>query len=95
MHLFFSTPIWSSKIENYQTVNDNMLNYITYLQKKDSDGVIKSNFKAEFGFQKRFPKGESEKSFPPVRCIKMPADDLMREEIPEEKIEIEDKQNIV
>ena len=45
MHLFFSTPIWSSKIENYQTVNDNMLNYITYLQKKDSDGVIKSNFK--------------------------------------------------
>ena len=45
MHLFFSSPIWSSKIENYQTVNDNMLNYITYLQKKDSDGVIKSNFK--------------------------------------------------
>ena len=45
MHLFFSTPIWSSKIKNYQTVNDNMLNYITYLQKKDSDGVIKSNFK--------------------------------------------------
>lgn len=45
MHLFFSTPIWSSKIENYQTVNDNMLNYITDLQKKDSDGVIKSNFK--------------------------------------------------
>ena len=45
MHLFFSTPIWSSKIKNYQTVNDNMLNYITDLQKKDSDGVIKSNFK--------------------------------------------------
>ena len=45
MHLFFSTPIWSSKIKNYQTVNDSMLNYITDLQKKDSDGVIKSNFK--------------------------------------------------
>ncbi len=57
--------------------------------------LIKSHFKAEFGFQKRFPKGESEKSFPPVRCIKMPADDLMKEEIPDEKIEIEDKQNIV
>ena len=57
--------------------------------------LIKSHFKAEFGFQKRFPKGENEKSFPPVRCIKMPADDLMKEEIPEEKITIEDKENIV
>ena len=45
MHLFFSTPIWSSKIENYQNVNNNMQNYITNLQKKDPDGVIKSNFK--------------------------------------------------
>ena len=45
MHLFFSTPIWSSKIENYQSVNNKMQNYITNLQKKDPDGVIKSNFK--------------------------------------------------
>ncbi|MDC1047103.1 TIGR02466 family protein [Alphaproteobacteria bacterium] len=45
MHLFFSTPIWTSKIEEYQTVNDNMLNYISNLQKKDPDGVLKSNFK--------------------------------------------------
>ena len=45
MHLFFSTPIWTSKIKNYETVNDNMFNYIINLQKKDSDGVLKSNFK--------------------------------------------------
>ncbi|MDB2349348.1 TIGR02466 family protein [Alphaproteobacteria bacterium] len=45
MHLFFSTPIWTSKIEKYKTVNDNMLNYITNLQKINPDGVIKSNFK--------------------------------------------------
>ena len=45
MHLFFSTPIWSSKIEKYQVVNNNMLNYIDNLQKKDPDGIIKSNFK--------------------------------------------------
>ena len=45
MHLFFSTPIWTSKIENYQTVNNNMQNYITNLQKKTPDGVLKSNFK--------------------------------------------------
>ena len=57
--------------------------------------LIKTHFKGEFGFQKRFPKGESDKSFPPVRCLKMPADDLMKEEIPDEKITIEDKENIV
>ena len=45
MHLFFSTPIWTSKIENYQTVNNNMLNYISNLQKKDPHGVLRSNFK--------------------------------------------------
>jgi len=45
MHLFFSTPIWTSKIEKYQTVNNSMQNYISNLQKKDPEGVIKSNFK--------------------------------------------------
>ena len=57
-----------------------------------SGAVLKDE---EFGSQKRFPKGESEKSFPPVRCIKMPATDLMKENIPDEKIKIEDKENIV
>jgi len=45
MHLFFSTPIWSSKIEKYQSLNDSMLNYITNLQKKNPNGLLKSNFK--------------------------------------------------
>ena len=45
MHLFFSTPIWTAKIEKYQTVNNSMQNYISNLQKKDPEGVIKSNFK--------------------------------------------------
>ena len=45
MHLFFSTSIWTSKIEKYQTVNNSMQNYISNLQKKDPEGVIKSNFK--------------------------------------------------
>ena len=45
MHLFFSTPIWTSKIEKYQTVNNSMQNYISNLQKKDPEGVFKSNFK--------------------------------------------------
>lgn len=45
MHLFFSTPIWSSKIDNYEKVNNEMLNYINDLRKDDPDGVIRSNFK--------------------------------------------------
>tara|TARA_E500000331_G_scaffold236656_1_gene226952 strand:- start:3712 stop:5340 length:1629 start_codon:yes stop_codon:yes gene_type:complete len=57
--------------------------------------LIKVHFKGEFGFQKRFPKGESEKSYPPVRCLKIPIKDLKREEIPDEKVQIENKEDIV
>jgi uncharacterized protein (TIGR02466 family) len=45
MHLFFSTPIWSAKIESYEKINKEMLTYILNLQSKDPVGVIKSNFK--------------------------------------------------
>ena len=45
MHLFFSTPIWATKIEGYEKINDEMLAYIFNLQKKDPFGVLKSNFK--------------------------------------------------
>ena len=45
MHLFFSTPIWASKIKNYESVNNEMFDYISALQKKDPLGIIKSNFK--------------------------------------------------
>ena len=44
MHLFFSTPIWTSKAEKYQKVNEELLIYISMLQEKDPKGVIKSNF---------------------------------------------------
>ena len=45
MHLFFSTPIWVSKIDNHENINEEMSKYITDLQNKDPQGVIKSNFK--------------------------------------------------
>ena len=45
MHLFFSTPIWTSRINNYEKINSMMNNYIYNLQKKDPQGVIKSNLK--------------------------------------------------
>ena len=44
MHLFFSTPVWASKIENYETVNDQITNYIMDLKQKNPNGIIKSNF---------------------------------------------------
>ena len=45
MHLFFSTPIWISKIDNYKNINEDLLRYITDLQDKNPQGIIKSNFK--------------------------------------------------
>ena len=60
MHLFFSTPIWTSKIDNYEKVNLEMIDYITDLQTNNPEGIIKSNFKGwhsrDFDMQKEQPK---------------------------------------
>ncbi len=45
MHLFFSTPIWTSKINKHEEINVQMFEYISSLQKIDPLGVLKSNFK--------------------------------------------------
>ena len=57
--------------------------------------MIKQYFKGEFDCQKRFPKGDNEESFPPLRVLKLPKEGLEKEDIPDELIEIEDKENIV
>ena len=44
MHLFFSTPVWTSKVSNYDSVNKEILEYILMLKKSDSEGITKSNF---------------------------------------------------
>ena len=44
MHLFFSTPIWSTKIANYKDVNEELYNYILNLREKNPEGIKKSNF---------------------------------------------------
>ena len=44
MHLFFSTPVWVSKIDNHENLNVDMLSYIAYLKNKDSKVIVKSNF---------------------------------------------------
>lgn len=45
MYLFFSTPIWASKIKEFEKTNIEMLNYINNLKKDDPAGILKSNFK--------------------------------------------------
>jgi hypothetical protein len=57
--------------------------------------MVKQYFKGEFDCQKRFPKGDNEESFPPLRVLKLPKEGLEKEDIPDELIEIEDKENIV
>ncbi len=67
MHLFFSTPIWASKIPDYEKINEEMLSYIINLRKNDPDGVSKSNFK---GWHSKdfYTKDEQPKNF--IEAIK-------------------------
>ena len=45
INLFFSTPVWTSIIPNFQNINDSILEYIYELKSKDSEGLKRSNFK--------------------------------------------------
>ena len=60
MHLFFSTPIWSTKIDNYKDVNEEMYNYILNLKEQNPEGVKKSNFNGwhskDFDLNNEVPK---------------------------------------
>ncbi len=44
MHLFFSTPVWIEQINNFESINSELKNYIYQEQEKNPDGVKKSNF---------------------------------------------------
>ena len=44
-HLFFSTPVWASKIEGYENINLDLKNYIADLRNNDPVGINKSNSK--------------------------------------------------
>ena len=43
MHLFFSTPVWINQINNFETINNELKNYIYEEKEKNPDGVKKSN----------------------------------------------------
>ena len=44
-NLFFSTPIWVSKIDDYKDTNEKIYEYIKNLQNLDNKGLVKSNIK--------------------------------------------------
>jgi len=64
MHLFFSTPVWASKIVDHQIINKQILSYILDLQKRDSEGIKKSNFNGwhshDFNLNEDAPKNFTE-----------------------------------
>ena len=45
LKLFFSTPVWVSRVKNYQEVNKKILEYIKSLESQNPKGVQKSNSK--------------------------------------------------
>ncbi len=44
-NLLFPTPVWTLQLDNYETVNEKMYNYIKGSQIKDQKGITKSNVK--------------------------------------------------
>ena len=43
MHLFFSTPIWISEINNHEDINKKLKNYLYQEKEKNPEGTKKSN----------------------------------------------------
>jgi len=43
MHLFFSTPVWINKINNSESINTELKNYIYKKKEKNPEGTKKSN----------------------------------------------------
>ncbi len=59
-NLLFPTPVWTFQLENYQTINEMMFNYIKEEQIRDQSGIHKSNNKGwhskDFNMQEAEPK---------------------------------------
>ena len=59
-NLFFPTPVWTLQLDNYQSVNEQMYEFIKTSQSKDREGISKSNIKGwhskDFNMQENEPK---------------------------------------
>ena len=72
-NLFFSTPVWASKVENYKETNELLYSYINELQNIDNKGVVKSNIKGwhskDFDMKHEIPKKFIELISPKINKI--------------------------
>ena len=59
-NLFFPTPVWTIQLDNYQSINEQMYEFIKITQSKDQEGISKSNIKGwhskDFNMQENEPK---------------------------------------
>ena len=59
-NLFFPTPVWTTNLDNYKTINEQMYNYIKSNKKNDEKGISKSNVKGwhsnDFNLNDRDPQ---------------------------------------
>ena len=59
-NLFFPTPVWTSQLDNYQSINEQMYKFIKFTQSKDIKGISKSNIKGwhskDFDMQENEPR---------------------------------------
>ena len=59
-NLLFPTPVWTTRLENYMTINKRMYSFIKKNQNKDLKGINKSNNKGwhskDFNLQDDEPK---------------------------------------
>ena len=59
-NLLFPTPIWTTQLENFSNVNEEMYNFIKESQMKDQEGIKKSNNKGwhskNFNMQETEPR---------------------------------------
>ena len=59
-NLFFPTPVWTLQLDNYQSINEQMYEFIKNTQSKDQEGINKSNIKGwhskDFNMQENEPK---------------------------------------
>ena len=59
-NLLFPTPIWTIQLENYENINEEMFNFIKESQRKDKEGIKRSNNKGwhskDFDMKEAEPK---------------------------------------
>ena len=66
--LFFPTPVWASKLDNYKDANEEIYQYIKKLQKEDNQGVIRSNIKGWHSKDFNLKDKESQNATPPCKA---------------------------